>query len=348
MALNLDLVIDSRDGLLGDVSGGELIPVLSRNDSVNLRVRLMERRADGTYAESAANPVTIQAALGRINSSPVRGAFKVSTATGTSQEIAYNAATTAVRNAVSGVAGNVTVEAWGSGGSAWLISAATANSALSFSGVSVSLFPTSQIRISTLQAPASGVTAVQLVELVRAPAVSCSSFVAAATANVVTLSLVQTGSTSPAKNTSYLLSIGPEAIGGQFSLSYQATTASNNSSTGIPVACTTAQIRDALGLLTGANNLSVAETDGGFTLSLVGDLGNRNVTTAITLDAGAVRYATIRTGVLTLSGLDLEQIFLDSASSVATASLEIQVTADGSPATLIQRQVLVQRDLVLP
>lgn len=346
MPLNLSLSIDPQDGVLSDASGGILLPVFGRNDSVNLRVRLMERRSDGTYAEASANPVTISAAIGRISSPPVRGLFRLSTTTGSSSAMAYNASTSSVATAVSAVAGNVTVEAWGSSGSAWLVTAATANTALSFSGVTVNLFPTSQIRVSTMQAPASGVTAVQLVELVRSPAAACTSFASASTANVVTLAKIQDGSST--QNESYQLTIGSDAVGGQFTLSYQATTASNNSSTGIPVACTTQQIQDALGALTGMSNLSVAEANNGFIISLVGALGNTNVTTAVVLDAGGVQFANYRTGVLTLSGLDVEQLFLDSNNNVTTAVLEIEVKADGTPCTLIQRQVQLSRDLILP
>lgn len=344
MALSISIPVNPVDGILADASGQGQLPVFTRNDSVTLRVRLMDRTSTGDYVDSSATSVTITAALGGLNLTPALGAFKLSTSTGTSQEIAYNASTSAVAAAVSAIAGGVSVEAWGSGGSAWLISAATANSALSFSGVSVSLFPTSQIRVSTLQAPASGVTAVQLVELVRLAAVSASPFAAASTAGVVTMTLVQDGSSSA--NETYRLKLGSDAVGGSYALAW-----AGNTTTAVSLGASSTQLQTALQAVSGLSGIiSVQPLVGGegHMISFTGTLGLTNITTALVLDAGGIQYASYRTGTLTMSGLDLEQIFVEAGANTATAMLEIQVTQDGTPGTAIQQVVSLRRDLVLP
>jgi hypothetical protein len=344
MALNIDLPVNPVAGLLSDAAGSSFPLTYTRNDSVTLRVRLMDRTITGDYVDSTANPVTITAAVGPVQGYPVRGFFQLSTTTGTSAQIAYNAATSAVASAVSAVAGNVTVEAWGSGGSAWLVTAATANTALSFSGVTVSLFPASQIRVSTLQAPASGVTAAQVVELCRTAAVSTSVFSTASTANVVTLSLLQDGSTT--RNETYRLLIGSDAVGGFYSLSFD-----GNTSAAVSLGASSSQLQTALQAVSGlSGKVSVSELDGGggHMISFVGTLGLTNITTALLLDIGGVQFATFRTGTLTMTGLNLEQLFIDAGANTATAMLEVQVQADGTPGTFIQQEITLRRDLVLP
>lgn len=346
MPNNLDLYLDGVAGglIVGGSYASGTLPTLTRNDTINVRLRLMERDATGVARDVDSTGTTFTFAIGSLDSAPVAGSFKLSTTTGTSGEIAYNAATSAVATAVSAIAGNVTVATYGSSGSAWLITAATANSALSFSGVTFSLFPSSTVRITTRQTPASGVTAAQVLELVRLPAVSAGSFSAAATANVVTLALLQNGATSPAANEIYKLTIGNDAMGGTYSLAY-----GDTASSAIAYNATPSQVQTALAAVTGVGtgNVSVATAGASYIITFIGDLGSVNVTTALTLNAGGIQYIPFREATVTLSSASLDQVFLEASGANPTPTLEIQVVQAGSTRTLVQQAVPLRKDVIL-
>lgn len=338
MPSNLNLFLDSSG--LGLTSGS--VQTLSRNDTYNLRLRILENQASG-YADTALSGPAFRVVFGTAGASPASGEFKLTTSTGTSPAIAYNATTSAVASAVSGVAGNVTVTTYGASRSAWLVTAATANTALSFTGVTFTLFPTSSPRISTLLAPASGVTAVQLVELVRLPAISASTFTSVTTTNVVTLAKLQDGSST--LNETYKLTLGPDAVGGSYSLAY-----GSNSTTAVSLGASSSTLQSALSAVTGlSGNISVQPlTVGrGHIISFSGALALTNVTTAITLDAGGIQYATWYEGPVTFSGLDLEQMFVESAANTCTGLLEVEMTESNRKTTLLQATATVRKDLQL-
>lgn len=136
--------------------------------------------------------VTFNMSIGSIHGSPTRGSFQLGTGAATAAGIPHNATTTQLKNAVSGVYGNVTVTTYGrTTADGWIITAATANTALTLNGQSESLSPYSTVNVLDLTAPASGVTAQKIVRLRRSPAISVTTFglpTTVATASVVTLS----------------------------------------------------------------------------------------------------------------------------------------------------------------
>jgi hypothetical protein len=79
-------------------------------------------------------------------------------------------------NAISSIAGNVDVSEYGQSGSAWLITSATQNTALSFLSDSYTLFPTSSIIINDRKLPEPGVFAQQIITLIANPYVFSDSF----------------------------------------------------------------------------------------------------------------------------------------------------------------------------
>jgi hypothetical protein len=330
MAASLTLALDASG--LGILAGGG--QTFTLNDTYNVRLRVLQGGLDASLSSPS-----FRVGFGLAGSSPSSGGFKLTTSTGTSQEIAYNASTATVASAVSAIAGNVTVTTYGSSGSAWIVTAATANTALSFSGVTFSLFPAGTVRISTLISPASGVTAAQVVQLVRLPAVSASTFTTASTANVVTLSKIQDGSSTV--NESYRLNIGSDAIGGSFSLVY-----GSSATTAVAYNVSSAALQAALSAVTGLqSNVSVQPSGSGQVISFVNGLGLTNVSTALTLDAGGIQYAAYYEGAITFSGMDLEQMFVESASNTTTGLLEVELTENGRKSTLLQTQVSVRRDV---
>ena len=346
MANNLDLFLDGQAG--GLISGGSFttgsLPALTRNDAVNVRLRLMERDGSGVARDVDVSSTTFTFALGKVDQAPVDGAFKLTTSTGTSQEIPYNATTTQVLNAVSAVAGNVTVATYGSSGSAWLITAATLSTALSFTGVSFTLFPSSRVSIANRSPQVTGGKASQVVSLLREPAASTSSFAAASTANVVTLSLLQNGATSPAANEAYKLTVGNDVMGGSIALSFD-----GNATGAVAYNATPFALQTALAAVTGigSGNISVTTAGASYVITFVGALGAQNITTALLLDAGGIQYIPYREAVVTLNTAALDQLFVEAGTNTIAPSLEIQVVQGGSTRTLVQSDITVRKDVIL-
>lgn len=336
MAASIHLTLDGSG--LGLISGGGQI--FSRNDNYLIRLRVADS-ASGSLADTVLSAPSFRVSFGSTGAVPASGQFKLSTSTGTSEAIAYNASTAALASAVSAVAGNVTVATFGSSGSAWLVTAATANTALSFTGVTFTLFPTSTPKVTTFLAPASGVTAVQLVELVRQPAVSAATFTAATTTGVVTLSLVQEGSSTA--NETYRLALGSDAVGGSYSLVYGA-----NATTAVSLGASSQALQAALSAVTGLGSdvaVQAVSSGRGHIITFVNGLALTNVTTALTLDAGGIQYAKWYEGSVTFSGLDLEQMFVESGANTCTGYLEVEMTESSRKQTLLQSVATVRKDL---
>ena len=140
MATNIDFVVDSSGkGILPNAGSvrGNVPPTLFRNDTYDFRVRVVDVNTQvNTFTDSILSSPSFKIGIGEVDAKPTSGEFKL-TLSGpvTSGNIPYNATTTQVLNAVSGIAGNVVVTTFGIESNAWLIQAATANTALSFGGV---------------------------------------------------------------------------------------------------------------------------------------------------------------------------------------------------------------------
>lgn len=338
MAANINLVLDASGSGLLQGGGSTLI----RGDTYNFRLRIMENNL-GVFSDTVLSSPYFSMAFGREESIPNSGFFKLTTSTGSSQPIAYNASTTDFLSAISAVAGNVTVTTHGNQESAWLISAATANVALNLTGVTFSLFPSTTIQINTLVPHASGVTAVKSVQLMRLPALSATSFSSASTANVVTMVKLQTGSATG--NTIYQLSIGADAVGGSFAVIY-----GSNSTAAVSLGATSLILQTALSSVTGlGSDISVVSAAGntGHIISFTGSKALTNVTTPLLLDLAGVQYAKWYETSITFSGNDLEEMFFDSQANSCTGLLEVEMTEQGMKKTLLQAEATVKKDIQL-
>ena len=255
----------------------------------------------------------------------------------------------AVYTAISGLAGTgVTVATYGSGGSAWVITSATAGSAVTFTGDAFSLFPAANVVITPRQPAASGVKPQSLVQLLQAPAVYSNSFAAASTANVVTLNLLQNGATSPATNEAYLLTVGADADGGTLSLAFgtQASdpvslTSRDNLVTNITSAL------EAIAALSGRVLVSSDASQTQYTITFVDTLGAQNVTTALTLDTTGVRFARFYNTTLTMSTAELLEIFNTTGQSTVTPRLEVEIIEAGKRRTVYQGDISIKSDLLV-
>jgi len=120
----------------------------------------------------ANNPVTFYVSIGSQDQYPVRGEWKIGTGAATGSAVSFNASTADLLNAISGVYGNVNVVSYGSAVSGYVITAATANTALTINGDVMSLSPSSKVEVINLVTQGSGVAAKKLVRLRRNPALS--------------------------------------------------------------------------------------------------------------------------------------------------------------------------------
>ena len=346
MAQSLDIYIDTTNGNLvaaGSARNGTL-PTLTRNDSYNLRVRLQERDTEGFLRDLDLTGSSIKLGIGGIDGDPTDGQFRLVLNSVTSSAISFNATPAQVYTAISGIAGTgVTVTTYGNENYAYLITSATLNTAMSFGGDAFTLFPTSSVLVSTRRFPTASVAAQQVIRLVRNPAVYSDTFVASPTAGVVSLTKVQDGSAT--QNETYDLAIGSDAEGGSVVLNY-----GTNSTTAIPIGASSVSFQEALTSITaiGVGNISVdiGNNAGNYSISFVRNLGLTNITTALTLDASGVIFGNFLQTTVTMATAELEELFSETGSDTISPKIEVELTQNGTPKTVLQTDVTVRRDLL--
>jgi hypothetical protein len=346
MAQSLDIYIDTTNGNLvaaGSARNGTL-PTLTRNDSYNLRVRLQERDQTGLLRDLDTTGSSIKLGIGSIDGDPTDGQFKLVLNSVTSNAISFNATPLQVYTSISGIASTgVTVTTYGNEQFAYLITSATLGTALSFGGDAFTLFPTSSVLVSTRRFPTASVAAQQVVRLVRNPAVFSDTFVASPTAGVVSLTKVQDGSAT--QNETYDLAVGSDAEGGSVVLNY-----GTNSTTAIPIGATAASFQEALtsitAISTGNISVDIGNNAGNYSISFVRNLGLTNITTALTLDASGVIFGSFLQTTVTMATSELEELFAEAGSDTISPKIEVRLTQNGNPKTVLQTDVTVRRDLI--
>jgi hypothetical protein len=342
MASNIDILLDKSGGLLlGGSAPAGVLPAFTRNDVYPFRLRVLERNSDGSYTDATLSSPSFSLGIGNIGAVATDGQFKLTTTTGTSTAISFNATTSQVFSAISAIAGNVSVTTYGDTGSAWIITAATANTALSFGALSFTLFPTAAVQVNTRRAPSASVYAQQIVSLSRSPAVFSSSFTSASGSGV---SLTKTQDGSSTTNETYALSIGNDVYGGSYSLAY------GGYSVGIPYNQNATNVTTMLSAVTGigAGNISVvSDSKRGLIISFVNALGLQNVTTALELDSSGIQSYNWYTASVTMSTSELEELFNEAGTDTITPTLEIEMTESGQTKTLLQYPATISKDLIL-
>lgn len=339
MASTLDLYIDTATGELlqaGASASGDL-PTLTRNDSYTLRLRLLEKKADGTIGDIDLTGATLKAAIGDIEAIPSDGDFKLICNGITSAAIPYNASAVSVYNAISNNVSTVSIY-----GDQYLLTATQPNTAMSFSADSFTLFPASSVVVGTRRNPITGVNAQQTVRLQKDPAVFSDTFITSPTSGEIALTLLSEGSAT--RNETYELEVGPGILGGAFSLVF-----GSNATTSIAVGTNAVSVQAAIssGINTITSNMSVQENGrGGYFISFTGRLGLTNITTALTLDASGIDFAPFKQTTLTLNTAELADFFTNADADSITPTLEIELTQNGNPKTILQKSVTIRKDLI--
>jgi hypothetical protein len=343
MASTLDLYIDTSSGQLidgGSVIGGSL-PTLTRNDAYTLRLRLLEKKANGSLGDIDYGSSSLKAGIGNIEEVPSAGSFKLAINGITSSAIDYNATAISVYNAISNNVSTVALYGQGSYGS-YLLTATQPNTAMSFSPDAFTLFPSSSVLISTRRNPATSVAAQQVVKLVRNPIVYADTFTATPTAGELALTKLQDGSST--LNETYELTVGPLARGGSFALVF-----GPNATTAIPLfqSAVSVQASISAGINTITSNISVQENGkGGYIIGFTGRLGLTNITTALTLDASGIQFIPMRQTTLTINTAEVEDAFASTSDTTITPTLEIELTQSGTPKTVFQGTATIRKDLI--
>ena len=339
MASTLDLYIDTGTGELvqaGASASGDL-PTLTRNDSYTLRLRLLEKKADGTIGDIDTTGATLKAAIGDIEAIPSDGDFKLICNGITSAAIPYNASAVSVYNAISNNVSTVSIY-----GNQYLLTATQPNTAMSFSADSFTLFPASSVVVGTRRNPATGVNAQQTIRLQKDPAVFSDTFITSPTSGEIALTLLSEGSAT--RNETYELEVGPGILGGAFSLVF-----GPNATTSIAIGTNAVSVQAAIssGINTITSNMSVQENGrGGYIIAFTGRLGLTNITTALTLDATGVDFAPFKQTTLTLNTAELADFFTNADADSITPTLEIELTQGGNPKTILQKSVTIRKDLI--
>lgn len=343
MASTLDLYIDTSSGQLidgGSVIGGAL-PTFTRNDAYTLRLRLLEKKANGSLDDIDFGSSSLKAGIGNIEEVPSGGSFKLAINGVTSSAIAYNATAISVYNAISNNVSTVALYGSGSFGS-YLLTATQPNTAMSFSPDAFTLFPSSSVLISTRRNPATSIEAQQVVKLVRNPIVYADTFTATPTAGELALTKLQDGSST--QNETYELTVGPLARGGSFALVY-----GPNATSAIPLfqSAVSVQASISAGITTVSQSMSVQENGkGGYILAFTGRLGLTNITTQLALDASGIQFIPMRQTTLTINTAEVEDAFAVSGETTITPTLEIELTQSGTPKTIYQGSVTIRKDLI--
>jgi len=343
MASTLDLYIDTSSGQLidgGSVIGGAL-PTFTRNDAYTLRLRLLEKKANGSLDDIDFGSSSLKAGIGNIEEPPTAGAFKLAINGVTSSEISYNATAISVYNAISNNVSTVALYGQGSYGS-YLLTATQPNTAMSFSPDAFTLFPSSSVLISTRRNPAASVAAQQVVKLVRNPIVYADAFTATPTAGEIALTKLQDGSST--QNETYELTVGPLARGGSFALVY-----GPNATSAIPLfqSAVSVQASISAGITTVSQSMSVQENGkGGYILGFTGRLALTNITTPLTLDASGIQFIPMRQTTLTINTAEVEDAFASTSDTTITPTIEIELTQNGTPKTVFQGTATIRKDLI--
>ena len=339
MASTLDLYIDTGTGELvqaGASASGDL-PTLTRNDSYTLRLRLLEKKADGTIGDIDATGATLKAAIGDIEAIPSDGDFKLICNGITSAAIPYNASAVSVYNAISNNVSTVSIY-----GNQYLLTATQPNTAMSFSADSFTLFPSSSVIVGTRRNPITGVNAQQTIRLQKDPAVFSDNFITSPTSGEIVLTKLSDGSSS--QNETYELEVGAGILGGAFSLVF-----GSNATTSIAIGTNAVTVQAAIssGINTISSSMSVQENGrGGYIIAFTGRLGLTNIGTALTLDATGVDFAPFKQTTLTLNTAELADFFTNADADSITPTLEIELTQNGNPKTILQKSVTIRKDLI--
>lgn len=342
----LALVIDvPQRRLIRDFfSNLEIVPrALVQGDTVKLRVIGVEPNPLGDpsrlwrYVDL---PTSLHVGIGTPGAAPVSGTFTLTFGADTTTALAYNASAATVQTALNELAsitsaGGVTVTAPNNGGP-YQVTFVSAGARTAISGNSDALYPLSTITCHSARDGTVDLSEIQLVVLDRQPAALAETFTAIA-APSVTVTTIQGGASGVPEIQKVALSA--DVHGGTFTLTF-----SGQTTAALAWNITAADLATALAALSNIAPADVAVT-GAFpewTVTFQGALtGNQP---AMTGTATGLQGPQGVEGELELSTAGIEQL-VNGATSVDTF-LEVSVSIDGKPVTILQTEIVVKNDQI--
>lgn len=348
MIANIDVLLDS--GSLGIIPGGSLpdgeFPLLTRSDVYNLRLLIKELNQSNTYIDSDMTGGSFKFAIGEIDEAPQSGQFKLVVNGVTSSAITFSSSATSLAQSIySAISNNVsTISLFGVDESSFVCVATSTNTALTISGDAFTLYPSSSIIVGNRVEPSANDKAQKVLKLRRNPAVYADNFVDVVDGSAIDLVKVVDGNPSAFQNETYRIDVGTSVLGGSFVLNY-----GGNSTTAIPIFSSASTVQGALNSIGGlTNNIDVSSNNNaGYSISFVRGLGQTNIVTPLAIDISGVFLRKYKQATVTLSTVELDELFAVDGSDTLTTVAEIQYLDGGSPKTLFQGDVTIRRDLIL-
>lgn len=348
MISNIDILLDSSS--FGIIPGGSLpdgdFPPLTRSDTYNVRLLIKELTQSNAYIDSDMTGGSFKFAIGGIDEAPESGQFKLVVNGTTSSAITYTSTATALAQSIySAISNNVsTVNPFGLDEGAFICVATATNTALTISGDVFTLYPSSSIITGNRIDPTVNSQAQKVLKIRRNPAVYADNFVDVIDGTAIDLVKVVDGNVLSFQNETYRIDVGTSVLGGSFVLNY-----GGNSTTAIPIFSNSIAVADALNSITELDgNIDVSSNNnGGYSISFVRGLGLTNIATPLAIDTSGVFFRKYKQATVTLSTVELDELFADSGSNLITTIAEIQYLDGGSPKTLFQGDVAIRRDLIL-
>ena len=342
---SLTLWIDTATGKL--VSGWQSIsfapaPVFKQGDTVGLELHLIKNFSGGSFAEyEFSNSTAITLAIGRIDTAPTAGTFKLVYGANTTSALNAVATASEVQTALNALAsvtseGGVTVtKTTNSFRIVWNTAAVTANV---LSSTLNELYPSSSIGINKTKTGAASPSQKQIyqVHVKQAPVANVTSFVNQ-DSPVVSVSQIHapafTGDTKV-----YRVSISPQPKSGSFLIGFsEGSNVYTTDAIDINASSDTVykRLNDAYDagwsvVRSGPNQWDISTSETG-------------IFNVIVSDGGVVGFSS-KYGVLALNTAELEDMLGGESSTEAV--LEIQLETSGAKTTVLQQQVTILNDLI--
>lgn len=340
---SLTLWIDIATGKL--VSGWQSIsyapsPVFKQGDNVGVELHLVNNFNGGSFSEYEFSPSTsVTLAIGRIDTAPISGTYKLSYGANTTSEISATATATTVQTALNALAsitaeGGVTVtKVSNSFRIVWNTPSVTSNE-LSYN--SNELYPTSSIGINKTKTGSLSQKQVYQVHVKQAPVANITSFVNQDEPVVSVSQIHAPAFTGDVKV--WRISISPQPKSGSFLIGFNnglneyTTNSIDVSSSADVVRTIISSAYDASWSVvkSGTSQWDIATTEDGIF--------------NVTVSGGGVVGFSSKYGVLNLNTAEVEDLLAGDSS--VNATLEVQLETDGTKTTVIQQQVSILNDLI--
>lgn len=342
---SLTLWIDIATGKL--VSGWQSIsfapnPVLKQGDTMGVELHLIKNFNGGSFSEYEFSPSTaVTLAIGRIDTAPESGTFKLVYGSNTTSALNANATATEVQTALNALAsitaeGGVTVTKISNSFRIVWNTAAVTSETLSYSFNE--LYPTSSIGISKTKTGSASPAQKQIyqVHIKQSPVANVPSFVNQDAPSVSVEQIHAPAFTGDTKV--WRVSISPQPKSGSFLIGF------NNGSTAyttsaIDINSSSDTVRTILTSAYNANWNVVRSGINQWDIS-TSETGVFNVAVS---DGGIIGFSS-KYGVLDLNTAEVEDLLAGDAS--ADAYMEVQLDTNGTKTTVIQQPITILNDLI--